>query len=198
MLPQAEIEARLAPYMARIVRVVLDAWTDWMNSGKNGRWKRRRSRANYIWEELACRAEATFANDPSVRIHPKHQSCWFHIDDLVFRFKKSDSSGLTSNYPTQAALDYHDQQEDLLGIPKVQRLEVTYVPNKLETAVHDILLVARDQDRVLWCSSLLRSDEGGNVVPIATPKAPKPPAQAPKTIKIPVKSTHEKKTENEP
>jgi hypothetical protein len=169
-----------------------------MNSGKNGRWKRRRSRANYIWEELACRAEATFASDPSVRIHPKHQSCWFHIDGLVFRFKKSDSSGLTSNYPTQAALDYHDQQEDLPGIPKVQRLEVTYVLNKLETAVHDILLVARDQDRVLWCSSLLRSNEGGNVVSIATPMAPNPPTQAPKTIKIPVKSTHEKKTENEP
>ena len=198
MLSQAEIEARLTPYMPRIVRVVLDAWADWMVSGKSGRWKRRRSRANYVWEELACGAEAEFANDPNVRVHPKHQSCWFHIDGLVFRFKKSDSSGLTSNYPTQAALDYHDQQEDLPGIPKVQRLEVTYVPNKLETAVQDILLVARDQDRVLWCSSLLRNDEGGNVVPFTVSAAPKPPAPAPRTIKIPVKSKHDKKTENEP
>lgn len=198
MLSQAEVETRLTPYTARIVQVVLDAWADWMGSGKSGRWKRKRSRANYIWEELACGAEAAFANDSSVRIHPKQQSCWFLIDDLVFRFKKSDSSGLTSNYPTQAALDYHDQQEDLPGIPRVQRLEVTYVPNKLETAVQDILLVARDQDRVLWCSSLLRSGEGGNVVPITAPTAPEPPASAPKTIKIPVKSKHEKKTENEP
>lgn len=198
MLSQAEIEVRLKPYMPRIVQVILDAWADWMVSGKSGRWKRRRSRANYIWEELACGAEAAFANDPNVRIHPKHQSCWFHIDGLVFRFKKSDSSGLTSNYPTQAALDYHDQQEDLPGVPKVQRLEVTYVPNKLETAVQDILLVARDQDRMLWCSSLLRSDEGGNVVQITPPTAPKPLTPAPKTIKIPVKSKHEKKTENEP
>lgn len=198
MLTQAEIEARLKPYMPRIVRVILDAWADWMVSGKNGRWKRRRSRANYVWEELACGAEAAFTHDPSVRVHPKHQSCWFHIDDVVFRLKKSDSSGLTSNYPTQAALDYHDQQEDLPGIPRVQRLEVTYVLNKLETAVQDILLVARDQGRVLWCSSLLRNDEGGNVVPIMVPAAPQPPAPAPKTIKIPVKSKHDKKTENEP
>ena len=198
MRTQAEVEARLSPYMARITRVILGAWADWMASGKSGRWKRRRSRANYIWEELACGAEAAFANDPRVRIHPKHQSCWFHIDDLVFRFKKSDSSGLTSNYPTQAALDYHDQQEDLPGIPRVQRLEVTYVLNKLETAVQDIMLVARDQGRVLWCSSLLRNDEGGNVVPITVPAAPKPPTPVPKTIKSPVKSKHEKKTENEP
>lgn len=196
MLSQAEIEERLTPYMARIVGVVLNAWADWMVSGKSGRWKRRRSRANYIWEELACGAEAAFANDSNVRIHPKHQSCWFHIDDLVFRFKKSDSSGLTSNYPTQAAMDYHDQQEDLPGIPRVQRLEVTYVLNKLETAVQDILLVARDQSKVLWCSSLLR--EGGIVVPITVPAVPKPPIPAPKTIKIPVKSKHDRKTENEP
>lgn len=198
MLTQAEVEARLTPYMARIVRLVLDAWADWMASGKSGRWKRRRSRANYMWEELACGAEVAFANDPGIRIHPKNQSCWFHINGLVFRFKKSDASGLTSNYPTQAALDYHDQQEQLPGIPKVQRLDVTYVLNKLETAVQDILLVARDQDRVLWCSSLLRRDEGGNVVPITVPNAPTPPAPVPKTIKIPVKSKHKKKTENEP
>lgn len=198
MLLQAEVEERLNPYMARIVRVILGAWADWMASGKSGRWKRRRSRANYIWEELACGAEAVFANDPSVRIFPRNQSCWFHIDSLVFRFKKSDASGLTNNYPTQAALEYHDPQEDLPGIPKVQRLEVTYVLNKLETAVQDILLVARDQGRVSWCSSLLRDDDGGNVVPITVAPAPKPPTPAPKTIKIPVKSKHEKKTENEP
>ncbi|MBF9171204.1 hypothetical protein I4I65_01150 [Xanthomonas campestris pv. campestris] len=153
MLSQSEIEARLTPYTARIVQVILDAWADWMASGKSGRWKRKRSRANYIWEELACGAEAAFANDSSVRIHPKNQSCWFHINGLVFRFKKSDSSGLTSNYPTQAALDYHDQQEDLPGIPRVQRLEITYVPNPLETAIQDILLVARDQGTLLWCTS---------------------------------------------
>lgn len=198
MLSQAEVEDRLTPYMAPIARVVLGAWADWMSSGKSGRWKRRRSRANYIWEELACGAEAVFANDTSVRILPKNQSCWFHIDGLVFRFKKSDASGLTNNFPTQAALDYHDQQEDLPGIPRVQRLEVTYVLNKLETAVHDILLVARDQGRVLWCSSLLRKDDGGNVVPITVPTVPKPPTPAPKTIKIPIKSKDEKKTENEP
>ncbi len=197
MLTQTEVEERLTPYMARIVRVMMGAWADWMASGKSGRWKRRRSRANYIWEELACGAEAAFANDPSVQIIPKNQSCWFHIDGLVFRLKKSDASGLTSNYPTQTALDYHDQQEDLPGIPPVQRLEVTYVLNKLETAVQDILLVARDRGRVLWCSSLLRKDEGGNVVSITSPAGPTPPAPAPKTIKIRVKSEREKKKENE-
>jgi hypothetical protein len=197
MLSQAEVEARLTPYKARIVRIILSAWADWMASGKSGRWKRRRSRANYMWEELACRAEEGFANDPSVRIHPKNQSCLFLVGDLVFRFKKSDASGLTSNYPTQSALDYHDPQEDLPGIPRVQRLEVTYVLNKLELAVQDILLVARDQGNVLWCSSLLRNDVGENVVSITVPATPKPPTPTPKTIKIPVKSKHEKKTENE-
>ncbi|MCC5088247.1 MULTISPECIES: hypothetical protein [Xanthomonas] len=198
MLSQSEIEARLTPYTARIVQVILDAWADWMASGKSGRWKRKRSRANYIWEELACGAEAAFANDSSVRIHPKNQSCWFHINGLVFRFKKSDSSGLTSNYPTQAALDYHDQQEDLPGIPRVQRLEITYVPNPLETAIQDILLVARDQGTLLWCTSLLRKDEGGNVVPIGVAPVSETPVSAPKTIKIAVKSKNEKKIENEP
>ncbi|WP_426683561.1 hypothetical protein ABFU84_03030 [Xanthomonas translucens pv. undulosa] len=198
MLSQAEVEARLTPYTARIVRVILDAWGDWMASGKSGRWKRKRSRANYIWEELACRAEEAFANDPKVRIHPKNQSVLFVVDGLAFRFKKSDANGLTNNYPTQTALDFHDQQEELPGIPKVQRLEVTYVLNALETAVHDILLVARHRDTKLWSTTLLRNDEGENVVYITVPVTPKPPTPAPKTIKIPVKSKHEKKTENEP
>lgn len=197
MLSQSEVEGRLAPFVPGIQKVILEAWADWMASGKNGRWKRKRSRANYMWEELACRAEATFAAHPEVRIHPKNQSCWFVIDNLVYRFKKSDSSGYTSNVPTQAALDYHDQQEDLPGIPAVQRLEITYVLNTLETAVQDILLVARDQARVLWRSSILRKDDGGNVVPFTAPSAPKPPAPSAKTIKISVKSKHDKKTENE-
>lgn len=197
MLSQAEVEARLAPYKACIVRLILAAWADWIASGKRGRWKRRRSRANYIWEELVCRAEAAFANDPAVQIIPKNQSVIFVVDDLAFRFKKSDASGLTKNYPTQTALEFHDQQGELPGIPKAQRLEVTYVLNKLETTVQDILLVARNRGEVLWCTSILRSDEGGNVVPITVSPAPKPPAPAPKTIKIPVKSKHEKKTEND-
>lgn len=197
MLTQTEVEMRLAPYKARILRLILAAWTDWMESGKHGLWKRKRSRANYIWEEVVRRAEAAFANDTSVRVHPKNQSVLFVVDGLAFRFKKSNASGLTNNYPTQSALDFHDPQEDLPGIPQVQRLEVTYVLNKLETAVQDMLLVARDQGRVLWCSSLLHSDEGGNVVPITAPAGPKPPASSPKTIKIPVKSKHDKKTENE-
>ena len=197
MLSQSEVENRLAPFIPSIQKVILEAWADWMASGKSGRWKRRRSRANYMWEELVCRAEATFAGHPDVRIHPKNQSSWFVIDDVVYRFKKSDSSGYTSNVPTQAALDYHDQQEDLPGIPAIQRLEITYVLNTLETAVQDILLVARHQGRVLWRSSILRKDEGGNVVPFTVPDAPTPSDTVPKTIKIPVKSKHDRKTENE-
>ncbi len=197
MHSQSEVEGRLAPFIPSIQKVILEAWADWMASGKNGRWKRKRSRANYMWEELACRAEAAFATHPDVRIHPQNQSCWFVIGELVYRFKKSDSSGYTCNVPTQAALDYHDQQEDLPGIPAAQRLEITYVLNTLETAVHDILLVARDQGQVLWRSSILRKDEGGNVVPFENPNSLKPPAPAPKTIKIPVKSKNDRKTENE-
>ena len=197
MLSQPEVEHRLAPFLPIIQRVILEAWRDWMESGKNGRWKRKRSRANYMWEELACRAEAAFSAHPHVHIHHKTQSCWFVIEGVVYRFKKSDAKGLSKNYPTQAALDYHDQQQDLPGIPLTQRLETTYVLNKLETAIQDILLVARDAERVLWCSSILHRDEGGTVVPFTSHPQTTPPATPAKTIKIPVKSARIEKNENE-
>jgi hypothetical protein len=197
MLSQSEVEVRLAPYVPGMQQVVLKAWMDWMASGHNGIWTCKRSRAAYVWEQMVLEAKRQFAGDRKVSILRKNESFLFLMDELVFRFKKSDPYGYTSNVPTQAALDYHDPQEDLPGVPSVQRLEITYVLNKLETAVQDILLVARDQDRVLWRSSILRDDDGAHVVPITVSRPPQSPAPASQTIKIPVKSKHAKKNENE-
>ena len=197
MLPQSEVEGRLAPYVPDMQRVVLKAWMDWMASGLNGVWTCKRSRAVYVWEQMVLEAKRQFASNHNVSIVRKNESFLFLAGELAFRFKKSDPNGYTSNVPTQAALDYHDPQEDLPGIPSVQRLEITYVLNKLETAVQDILLVARDQGRVLWRTSILRKDEAGNVVTLTVPGSPKPPDSTPKTLKVRVKSKTNEKKENE-
>lgn len=82
---------------------------------------------------------------------------WFN-DKVLFRFKKSNKSGQSKNYPTRTALAFYDQQNensqaDWVGAPV--RLDLTYVLNKAKTSIIDIMAVYRIGDQIIFSSSLL-------------------------------------------
>ena len=168
-VPRREIvEPIIDQHREVIVTAVLGAWEDWLASPQSGIWRRRRSRANFVWEQLIDRVFPTFDETPRVHIIDNHATFGFLIDDQVFfRFKKADENGLSSNIPTQHALAFHDHDQDLLGLPEVHRVEVVYQLNRLETQIADVILVARDEDAVVWSYSLL--DYAAGVAPLPMP-----------------------------
>jgi hypothetical protein len=177
--PEIEVvQAALTPLEPVLTRALTRAWDDWMAADLH-HW-RKRGRANFVWEQAAHYAAIDLNEDPRVSILVKNESYHFLVDDRVaFRLKKADHSGYTRNYPTQEALAFHDPQMPLTGVPAEQRVEVTYTLNTAETDLNDIVVVARDGDKVLWTYSLLRDDSVASL-PVAQPEAP---AQQPDVAK---------------
>lgn len=154
----------------RIVAAVLGAWDDWLTSPHPGIWRCKRSRANFVWEQIIERAHLAFNGLPGVRIIGSNETFKFLLDDRVlFRFKKGDESGLSVNVSTQLSLAFHDHDQDLLGLPEVQRVDIVYQLNQLETDIIDVIVVARDGDVVVWCHSLLDSAAAVAPLPIPAP-----------------------------
>ena len=153
-----------------ILAAVLGAWDDWLTSPHPGVWRCKRSRANFVWEQIIERAHLAFDGSPSVHIIDGHETFKFLVDNRVlFRFKKGDEAGLSVNVPTQLALAFHDHDQDLLGLPEVQRVDVVYQLNQLETEIVAVIIVARDEDAVAWSYSLLDSAAGVVPLPMPTP-----------------------------
>ena len=97
-------------------------------------------------------------------------------DTVLFRFKKADGTGRSSNVTTQLALAFHDHDQDLFGLPEVQRVEVVYKLNRLETQIVDICVVARNGDQIAWEYSLLGAGEATVPLPMPEPKPERPVA----------------------
>jgi hypothetical protein len=104
---------------------------------------------------MTTRAETVLQDSPEVTIVYGHQTKWFIIGDRVlFRFKKGNQNGLSSNVATTQALAFHDPQENLPGIPDLIRVEAVYVLNDLATGIESLHVVRRSRARVAWSYQL--------------------------------------------
>ncbi|WP_146636286.1 hypothetical protein [Nioella nitratireducens] len=166
----------------QVVSAIREAWEDWLASDFNGVWRCKRSRANFVWEQIIERANNALLDHDAVHVIDGHETMKFLVRDIVlFRFKKADETGRSSNVATQLALAFHDHEQNLFGLPEVQRVEVVYKLNRLETQIDDICVVARNGDRIAWEYSLL--DAGEAAVPLPLPEA-KPERPAASIVKL--------------
>lgn len=173
--PKDVVQPILNNHREPIVAAVLGAWEDWLSSPHVGVWRCKRSRANFVWEQIIERAHLAFDDLPGIRIIGGRETFQFLVEDRVlFRFKKGDEAGLSANVPTQLALAFHDHDQDLLGLPEVHRVEVVYQLNRLETEIVDVILVAREEEMVVWSCSLLEAGEGVVVLPMPVPDSTPP------------------------
>lgn len=96
-----------------------------------------------------------------------------------------DGSGISRNIETQLSLAFVDPQQSLPGIPDLDRVDVVYELNALETQVANISVVARNCERVAWQYSIYpRADDDRS--PIFLPTAPVPPSPANNVVRLPV------------
>lgn len=166
----------------QVVSAIREAWEDWLASDRNSVWRYKRSRANFVWEQIIERANNALLGHDAVHVIDGHETMKFLVRDTVlFRFKKADETGRSSNVATQLALAFHDHDEDLFDLPEVQRVEVVYKLNRLETQIDDICVVARNGDQIAWEYSLL--DAGEAAVPLPLPEA-KPERPAASIVKL--------------
>jgi len=188
---QAVVKPIIDEIREEVVAAIHEAWDDWMASDHVAVWRCKRSRANFVWEQIVDRAHTALMSFESVHIIEATETMKFLIhDQVLFRFKKADEAGRTANVATQMAMAFHDHDQDLFGLPEVQRVEVVYKLNKLETAIADICVVARDGDAVTWEYSLL--DAENVVAPLPMPE-PEPVRPAAKIVKLKGVSDERKK-----
>ena len=122
--PKDVVQPILDNYREPIVTAIFGAWDDWLVSPHVGVWRCKRSRANFVWEQIIERAYLAFDGSKDVHIIDGQETFKFLVDDRVlFRFKKGDETGLTANVPTQLALAFHDHEQDLFGLPEVHRVD---------------------------------------------------------------------------
>jgi len=141
-----QVRTILEPYHETLGRIPLLAWRDWMSSSEYGRNRHGRTRADIIWEHMIDHAHQQLGDDRKWQII-RHCGTFSFIarDTVLLRFKKGDNRGISSNYPTQTALAFHEpDQGSLFELPHQYRAEVVYIMNALETGLSDVRVISRN------------------------------------------------------
>lgn len=171
---EAEVKEVLTTHEARLYAVVRGAWhDDWLSSPHRSQIRFPRTRANLVHEFMVRRAIAEFDGDPEVKVFIRDETAKFLFRDRVLvRFKKANVNGLGANIETQAVLAFVDPQLTLPGIPgDVQKIEICYLLDDLQTRIDHVVVSARDGDTRLW-SYHLNDQRADVVLPLPQPIAP--------------------------
>ena len=157
----------------RIAQAYRLAWTDWWNNPARQRlntWSR--TRANNLFEYLFYHLKSEFKDDPRTRFFFERETFKLIIEEeLVIRFKKSNSHGVGSNIGTQAEFDFCDPQTELPGLPGLHKVEIVYSLNVTQSAIDQITVLARNGDRRLWSYNIMGSSESA-LAQLVPPRSP--------------------------
>ncbi len=157
MIDKEIIEDIFDQYKETIVAAVKTGWNYYKEMPDAGKLAKR-TRANVVWDITVQAAVDNLRGESDIHIIPIYDTVWFRIEpDILFRFKKGDRRGLSRNYPTQASLDFNNPQQQLPGIPEIQRFDVVYVLDEFETEIEDILIVSRNGNKTEWTSSIMEA-----------------------------------------
>jgi hypothetical protein len=169
---ETEVREVLARREETILAIAHGAWNDWLELPNRSRLRFARTRANIVHDFMIDRAMSAFSGDADVHPIVKDETAKFLFDRRVLvRFKKGDGNGLGSNIETQAVLAFTDPQLLIPGLPDVQKVDVVYVLNDLQTMIERVAVSARDNDIRLW-SYDIEDRSGAVILPLAQPVAP--------------------------
>lgn len=165
-LNREQADVLLRPFYDDFEQIVRSAWQDWRSSTVAPQMQHKRVRANYVWNQLIAHAKRQFNGRHEVRVDTiKNWDGVLVADSAFIRVKKGTNNLLSRNYPTQAALAFHDQIQDLFG--GIVRLEMLYILNLAETDIERIVLIQRHKKHVTWVIDLLESaTDMDNVLPL--------------------------------
>lgn len=148
-----QVQKLLREYHPALKAIVAGAWEKWRSVEVDLGPVSARTRACLIWDAMIARALDVFDNDSRVVVVSQSQTYYFLIQDqVVLRFKKGDEAGLSRNFPTQTALNFHDPNGDMFGAP--HKVEVVYVLDRTQSRLSQILVVARNGSQIEWVYEL--------------------------------------------
>jgi hypothetical protein len=177
------VEARdtFSPYHAMIWRIIHEAFDEWRSvqafRAENGMSPMLydRSVANYVFDAIARRAIPTFGLEERVNLRLEAQTFKIFVGDIVARFKKGGQDKLGSSIPTLAALAFEEADGILPGMPpEAGKVEIIWLPNDIGTRVEQILIIARDGDRLIW-EYEIEDPDAADIIPFPVAPAPEGP-----------------------
>jgi len=169
---EADVRQVLGPREKTILDLAHGAWDDWLALPNRSRLRFTRTRANIVHEFMVDRAIIAFGGDADIRPIVKDETAKFLFDRrLLVRFKKGDDNGLGSNIETQAVLAFIDPQLLIPGLPDLQKVDVVYILNDLQTKIERVAVTARNNDVRLW-SYDIEDRRGALVLPLTLPSGP--------------------------
>jgi hypothetical protein len=181
MADKDDVYEILAPFHRRIRSVIERAWDErraeaaWRLGAGMESLLYDRTVANYIFDAIARIAVNEFASDTSVHVKVEAQTIkLFFRGGVVARFKKGDENKLGQNNPTQASMAFECADGILPDMPpETAKVEFIWIANELNTRLEQVLVVARDGDRLIWEYEIEPEADAGLVVPF--PSMPEPP-----------------------
>ncbi|MEC8124177.1 hypothetical protein [Acinetobacter bereziniae] len=201
LITKADAEKLLSPYTERILNVFNLAWNDWLKRIEENPSCCKRGRSNFIWDQIIHHAKNEFSFEPDHKfaIYPYNNSQTYNFiveQQLVFRIKKGKNTRKSSNVPTNMSKGFHDPNESLPEIGLLPRIEIQYELDKLESAIIDVVAVARNRNLVAWETSL--KYRGNDELPIfptipVNPKSPSPITDSSVKKRVKLKSVNTEK-----
>ena len=183
---KAEARRTFGPYHPLIWRIIHEAFAEWRKvqqlRADNGLAPLLydRTKSNDIFDAIARRGILGFGAEERVNLIIESQTFKIVIGGIAARIKKGGDDKLGSSIPTLAALSFIEADGELL-LPGVDaskgKVEIIWLPNQIWTQVDQILVIARDGDKLIWEYEIEDpgASGGGEIVPF--PAAPTPPPE---------------------
>lgn len=169
------VEPILRPREPHIVRAIVEAWREWKADPHYGLFVWKRTRAVALHEHAVRFLTMGLSDDRGVHPISANETVKFLCDrTVVFRIKKGDSEGRSNNISTQLALDYFDPQACIFGLEEEHRVDICYILNKFETDLLKILVVGRNNSRIIWSYDILGRNAGSIHSVDLFPQTPRP------------------------
>jgi hypothetical protein len=153
----ADAKKALTPLHDLIRSVIDEAWAEWRivqrfrDEKGMGAPMYPRTVSNYVFDAIARRAIPRFGAKDSAMVLIDAQSFKIYINGTLIRIKKGGEDHLGCNWPTQMALAFEELDGQLPGLPpETTKLEIIWLPNEIWTQIEQVLVVARDGDKLLW------------------------------------------------
>ncbi len=157
MISEDRAKALFQPIQQALNQMILESWKKIHRSDLHFK---SRSRASLMWDEIFYLANIAWCDSEHINKieEKKSQTAHYWLDNkTLFRIKKGDEHGYTRNYPTQTALEFHEQQsEEIFDL--VDKMEVTYVLSQDETKIIDIAIVHRNSGIIDFRFSILSTE----------------------------------------
>lgn len=154
VITQAVAAELLQPFADDLVKVVHDAWADWLTNPIAPNMQNKRVRADVVWNQMITHAKGRLDGYSGVRV--KSMAPWDGVmiaDKIFVRLKKADDRLFSRNYPTQSAMAFVDQDQDLFE--GIARADLVYVLDASETEIERVAVVQRDKNRIAWVVDLM-------------------------------------------